>query len=1078
LTLTEKTRNPIYGFTNFLLLFSTLLIIQISIVAQKEMPIFEQLSVEQGLSFNLVTDMVQDKKGFMWFATADGLNRFDGYAFKVLKPNPLDTNSLTAAYINRLFTDSYGTIWANVVGYLHRYDEVNGTFNRLLQGMWLTSMCEDTSKSSNSGMWFSTYGQGLHWWGRKENKFTHYHHEPQNLNSLISDSLLSVFVDRSGILWVGTSRGLNSLDMYRKNIKCYPNGPKGRVYDIIEDPFSNGSFIWIGTDHGLYKYDKKSDQFYQYKNPFAKLKNVNDNDIRNLYSDSWGKIWIGMIDGIAGFDVKSEKYFTYYDEIQSYPWAYITKSWFIQEDPNGTIWALARGGTSSSPLLRFNSEIKKFVPYPAPPEAPLILHSLFIDKIGTMWLGTLDRGVLKIDASRKPFHNYLYTPELNEDGRVPVIAGITGDISGDIWLGSDNGLYRFDPRSELFTHYKNNPKNITSLSNNDIGPVMSDKSGNIWIGTDGVDIYDRKRNIFLHHNIGWIDSFVETHDGVVWLGANDGSLKRYIQKLNSFKDYHPDYSEAFDHIIMLGLVEDPEGIIWFILRGSGLLSFDRKTNAFKRYYNSPKPYSPPITLATLGLSSLLTDKKGNLWIGTDAGVIKYEKSTGEFSAITEQNGIASQNVSGILEDNKGFMWFGTTKGLSKYDPQSGKLWNFDEYDGLKFGQVIKTTGYKSKNGEMYFGGSKGFVRFHPDSLKQNQHIPPIFITSFKVLGKEVILDTAITDKKHFELSYKDNVISFGFVALNYSSTQKNQYAYKLEGFDDNWIYCGTRRSATYTNLDGGTYIFHVKGSNNDGIWNEQGASIIIVITPPFWATWWFRILAFVVLLISVGGTIRFIELRKIKRRIELLEKEQAFERERARISRDMHDEVGSSLSEIVILSELAMKKPKEANLHVREISERAAEVIDNVSDIVWAMNPKNDKLDNLIAHVRHYAIKYLSLANIACQFTAPENIPAKNISAQLRRNIFLVIKEALHNVVKHSEAANVTIIIEFSNDIFFTLLKDNGKGFLIENISGAGNGLINMKKRIEDIKGEIEFRSNPGEGTQISFSVMLNNYFN
>lgn len=1059
-----------------IILFFNLLVIQSrhsEILAQREKVVTENLSVDQGLSYNLVTDITQDKKGFMWFGTADGINRFDGYDFKVFKPFPNDTNSLTAAFVNGIFTDSYGTIWVNTIGYLHRFNETDNTFIRILQGAWFTSMCEDTSGSLNSGMWFTTYGQGLYWWDRKQDKFVRFRHEIKNLNSISCDSLLSVLVDNSGMLWIGTAKGLNSMDNSRKNIDYYPDGPNCQIYEIREDPSSNAEIIWMGTANGLYCYDKRTHEFHNFNNPFASKKNPEDHDVRTLFFDSNGTLWVGMIGGIAGFDIPHKKFFTYNNQVQSYPWAYLTKAWLIQEDPSGTIWALAHGGTSFHPLLRFDSKLKRFVQYPESPEYPILSYSMFIDKLGTMWLGTYDRGVLKIDGCRKPFNNYLNTPELNKDGKVPVIAGITEDISGDIWLGSNNGLYRFDPANESFMHYKNNQKNPLSLSSNEIEPVVADQNDNIWIGGDGLKVYDKEKNVFFHLKDYWVSSLLETRDGHIWIGKENGELEEFIEESNSFRLYQPDYSGTFDHIIMLGLVEDIDGILWYILRGTGLVSFNREKNIFKIYSDSPKPYTLPTSLGILGLSVLLADSKGNLWIGTDAGVVKYEKNTKEFSAITERDGLANQYIRSIIEDDNGFIWFGTTKGISKYDPQLKKFWNFDVNDGLKFGQVIQTTGCKTRKGELYFGGNNGFVRFHPDSIRPNLSAPAVFITSFKKFGKEVKLDSAITEKKYLDLSYKDNVISFEFVALNYSSTQKNQYAYKLEGFDKDWIYCGTSRSATYTNLDGGSYTFCVKGSNNDGIWNEKGTSLIIVITPPVWQTWWFRIIVLVVLFFLVGGTIRFIERHKLKRKIEKLEQERVLERERERISQDMHDEVGSSLSEIAILSELAKKKPEEAKHHVQEISERAAEVIDSVSDIVWAMNPQNDKLDNLTAHIRRYAVKYLNLANIRCVFKADEYIPAWPLSAEVRRNIFLVVKEVLHNIVKHSSACEVSFSIKLSDAQISIVIKDNGKGFLINELYGRGNGLTNIRKRIEDIGGKIQIESYLGKGTHISFSVNI-----
>jgi signal transduction histidine kinase len=338
----------------------------------------------------------------------------------------------------------------------------------------------------------------------------------------------------------------------------------------------------------------------------------------------------------------------------------------------------------------------------------------------------------------------------------------------------------------------------------------------------------------------------------------------------------------------------------------------------------------------------------------------------------------------------------------------------------------------------------------------------------------VSLDTAISEKKLITLSYAENVFSFEFAALNFTNAGKNQYAYKLEGFDHEWTYCGTRRYATYTNLDGGSYVFKVRGSNNDGVWNEVGASITVVITPPFWKRWWFTALFWVTVAVAFGGTIRYLEKGKLKRRIERLEQQQALEQERLRISRDMHDEVGATLTQISILSELAGKDGGESGdpaVHVKRISEKSREVIDNIGEIIWAINPKNDQLDNLVAYLRQYALQYFSSSHVACHFEAPDDLPALSMSAQARRNIFLVCKESMHNVMKHSGAAEFTLTLRQSQGRLEILMKDDGRGFSTENLSGLGNGLSNMKRRMEEIGGTLTIDSRPGQGTCVRLTA-------
>ena len=394
-------------------------------------------------------------------------------------------------------------------------------------------------------------------------------------------------------------------------------------------------------------------------------------------------------------------------------------------------------------------------------------------------------------------------------------------------------------------------------------------------------------------------------------------------------------------------------------------------------------------------------------------------------------------------------------------------------DLLADNQFVGGCCLRSTSGEMYFGGEGGFVLFHPDSLGNNPNVPPIVITGFKKFDKPAALDSAISEKKTIDLFYKDNVFSFEFTALNFTKPEDNQYAYMLEGYDTSWNYCRGQQYARYVNVEPGAYTFRVKGSNNDGVWNEEGTSIAVIITPPFWKTWWFTTLFWMTIAGSIGGTVRYIEMRKLRRQIEQLEQERAMERERARISEDMHDEVGASLTEISILSELAKKKPEEAGTHIQQISERASEVIDNVSEIVWAINPKNDSLDNVVAHMRRHAVKDLSLAHIACKFIAPDAVPSSPLTAGVRRNLFLVVKEALHNIVKHSRATEVSITVKCEEAGVQVLIADNGRGFVIDERLGAGNGLNNMNKRIADIGGKFKIESKPNGGTQVCVAIPL-----
>ena len=427
---------------------------------------------------------------------------------------------------------------------------------------------------------------------------------------------------------------------------------------------------------------------------------------------------------------------------------------------------------------------------------------------------------------------------------------------------------------------------------------------------------------------------------------------------------------------MNALLEDRMGTLWVGSGGGGLQKLNKGSRNFTHYRCDPKNAN---TLSSNAVYSLCEDSRGALWIGTGAGLNRFDLYSGSFTHFTEKNGLASDNIGGILEDDHGILWLGTGKGVSSLDPRTGSVRNYDAADGVRIQQCWGQSSFKSKTGEMYFGGINGFVRFHPDSMHDNPYVPPVVISAFKTFDRFVQLDTVVSEKSEVHLSFKENVFAFEFVALNYSSPEKNRYAYKLDGFDNDWTYCGTRRNATYTNLDGGDYVFRVKGSNNDGVWNETGVAIAVIITPPLWATWWFRGFAFIAILVSVGGIIRYFEMRKLKTHITRLEQERTLERERIRISQDLHDEVGASLSKIAIISELAIKNSGNiggVTPQLQNISQLAGEVVDSVSAIVWAINPHNDKLDNLVGYMREYASDFFESTPIECRFDFPDELPA------------------------------------------------------------------------------------------------------
>jgi signal transduction histidine kinase/ligand-binding sensor domain-containing protein len=1040
---------------------------------------FEHLTVDQGLSFSEVTCIIQDSRGFMWFGTGGGgLNMYDGYTFTQFRPDPLDSTSMVSSYINTLTEDRHGDIWVNCAAALARFDRVTGKITRCLTDSWVTSSNEDTSADvSPNGMWFTTLGKGIFHFDRTAMSFKQYVHDPNDSSSVSSDSSFFTFADRKGTLWIGTTRGLNSLDKSRSGFTHYDSGPKNQVYTMHEAHSQSDEVLWIGADDGLYSYDRTTGSFLLYLNPFARV--PSDNSVRTLYIDRTGRLWVGTKGGIAGFDRSTRRFVSYQGGIDVNTWGFVNKAWAFSEDKMGMMWTVSHWGA----LRKFNDVRNEWIPVEVPSDHEVLFHALCMDNSGTMWFGTVADAVLKLDRARKPFNVYTKIPGDTSSLTSATVTGICEDESGILWVGTLLGLNELDPRTGSFTHYRHNSKDPHSLSHDAIWPILGDNRRALWIGTQGggLDRFDKTHHRFIHHRTDPqnaltiasddVNSLCQSQDGNLWMGTGR-VIAEYSPDANTFRRHSPPYSKSIAGSEVRAILEDRNGLIWIANPGAGLNSFDRRKEIWTHYV----PHNGQASIGDGGIRSLCEDREGTLWVGADGGLLQFNRQTGTFDHFGTKEGLADGFVNAILEDGKGNLWLCTASGLSKFDPHHHSFRNFDAADGFDIGTCRLPTGYRNRKGEIFFGGNKGFVRFHPDSIRDNPFVPPIILTGLRKLDRPVQLDTAISEKHMLELSYRDNVISLEFAALNFTSSRKNQYAYKLEGFDTGWVYCGTRRSATYTNLDGGDYTFRVKGCNNDGIWNEQGAALAITITPPWWKMWWFRGLAFITMLVSVGGSVRYVEMKKLKRKIELLEQEHALERERTRISQDMHDEVGASLTEIAILSELAKKsldKPGETATHIQQISDRAAEVIDNIGEIIWAINPKNDSLDDVVAHIRHHTVQYLKMTPMKCTFVVSEGIPSFRLSAEVRRNLFLVAKEAIHNIVKHSCACDVSVSVTFTRGKLQVLIEDNGKGFTVGERVESGNGLVNMEKRIADIGGTFAITSGLHEGTQVAIEVPI-----
>jgi len=468
-----------------------------------------------------------------------------------------------------------------------------------------------------------------------------------------------------------------------------------------------------------------------------------------------------------------------------------------------------------------------------------------------------------------------------------------------------------------------------------------------------------------------------------------------------------------------------------------------------------------------------------LWIGTNGGGLnRFEYKTGTFKHYIEKDGLPSNVVYGIVSDPNGSLWLSTNKGLSEFDRGKKITRKFEQSDGLQGNEFNRYAYTGLNNGMICFGGVNGFNYFFPEGISYNHVIPQIQITDFKISNQSVplsqqdgILDNPAYMTREIILQYRDNMISFEFAAMDFSSPSKNLYQYRLDGFDKKWIQAGTNYTATYTNLDPGRYLFKVLGSNNDEVWNNQGAYIHIVVLPPWYMTIWFRVFTALV----VAGAIYVIYRYRMRQALKL-------HVVRDRIARDLHDEIGSTLQSISMYSVVAAKvvaeKAPEAKDMLTQIGESTSMMMEAMSDIVWTINTRNDRFDNMVNRMRAFAVELLEPRNCKVHFSTTANLASYNLNMEQRKNLFLIFKESINNAARHGECKNVWVDCSIRNNKLFMRISDDGKGFPGHNRNGTfegtmGNGLINIRKRANELKGKLHIESEVGKGTTIALECKL-----
>jgi signal transduction histidine kinase/ligand-binding sensor domain-containing protein/DNA-binding response OmpR family regulator len=1080
---------PLTGF--FLLSFALCF-------SQAQSPRFRHLTTNQGLSQSHINAILKDKKGFMWFGTEDGLNKYDGYKFTQYKHNPNNNSSITDSYIQDLLEDKEGNLWIATTSGLDRFD-------------------------------------------RKSNSFIHFDRGNTRYN------INEIFQDSKGRMWLGTSQGLflfnpdtGIFKSYKLASKSKDNRRNSFISQILED---DDGMLWLGTEYGLYRFDTSTGKSVGYFKDTTDKKSIGSDWIMALCKDRHGDIWIGTHGGGIAFFNHNSNTFTNFRHKPGKNSLALDNVLSIMEAKDGKIWI----GTENGGISIYDAASKKFDTYQYDPADASTLNNnsvycIYTDNAGNIWIGTYAGGINFISKYEEKFVSYRQVVTNPNSLSNNNVLAISGDSAGNqIWIGTDGGgLNLFDRRTKSFSRYLHN-SNTNSISTNYVISIVQLTGEIIALGyhNGGFDFFNTRTKVFTHHmpipgnpnslSTSDVNNIMKDRNGNMWIGTWKGGLDFYNVREKKFTHYQniPEDKTSLSDNVVITVFEDRAGGIW-VGTHSGLNYLESDRKHFKRYQNRPQDKS---SLSNNKVQNILEEENGNLWIGTRGGGLNYfDRKKQTFKSYTEQEGLASNVVFAILKDRRNNLWISTNKGLSCFNLQTRKFRNYDVSDGLQGNEFRYNSRFKASDGQMFFGGINGFSSFYPEQLKDNDFVPPVYITDFLIFNKEVtpgskILPQHITETKKITLTHRESVITFEFAALNYTLSRKNKYAYKLEGFDKDWNYVGIKRTATYTNLDPGTYVFRVMGSNNDDVWNTKGTSVLLVIEPPFWLTWWFKAIG---ILIFAGVCIAFYKIRtyhilKQKKELEHLIKERtiqlehAIEEEKKAVEKaelanraksaflaTMSHEIRTPMNGVIGLASLLAETPlnEEQQNFTKSIQDSGESLLTVINDILdfSKIESGNMELDEVDFNLRTCIEEVMDLFSVKAAekrldliYQIDPDIPSQIVGDSLRLRQILI--NLVNNALKFTKEGEVFLRVKlkeaFSDETFQLVfeVKDTGIGIaedkmdrLFKSFSqvdssttrrygGTGLGLVICEKLALLMGGSISVESTEGVGSTFRFSI-------
>lgn len=842
----------------FIILIAFLLLC-IKTSAQHDQYQFLRIGTENGLSHNRINCILKDSKGFMWFGTVSGLNRYDGYKFRIFRHDIRDSASLIDDYISRIMEGPDEKLWVETRDGLNIFDPVTETFNRqpqsyLRQLSLPDAFISNIIKDKNGNYWLIHPQYGIFKFTSSTRKITRIYHDLKNASGLSGNNISAMGEDSRGNFWIvyqdGMIEKMNSEThavVYRSSILKDFNKKEILNYNLFIDGQDE---LWIyvsGDPRGIFYFNAATNILLPINKGTGKIR-LNTNIVTGVLQDSQGKIWIGTDHG--GVNLLDKKDFTIH---------------YLMNNPD------------DDKSLSQNSII-----------------AIYKDISGIIWVGTYKQGINYYHENGIKFS--IYRHQLSDPASLSYddVNRFAEDDKGNLWIGTNGGgLIYFDRKRGKFSQFIHKPDDPNSLSNDVIVSLWIDHQKKLWIGTyfGGLDCYDGKRFTHFRHNVldpGSISDdriweIFEDSEKKLWIGTLGGGLDMLDREKNIFYHYKSSDKNSINSDLIYAFMEDREGNFWIGTMG-GIDVREKQSGRFIHYSHDEKNQK---SLSNNNVLCIAEDGRNFVWVGTREGLNLFDKTTKTFHTYRMEDGLPDNTILNILEDDEHNLWISTPHGISKifisHNQQANTISlnfkNYDGMDGLQAGEFNENAAYKTSRGELIFGGAKGFNIFYPADIVTNKIAPAVVLTDFQIFNKSVkagekssdrvILHKAISETKKITLSHKDNVISIEFAALNFSNTEKNKYAYILEGFNKQWLITDAKmRKATYTNLDPGSYIFRVKATNEDGIWNEKGVTLRITVLPPFWKTTWAYFL-YGLLIVGILWFARYMVLLRARMRFQI-----------------------------------------------------------------------------------------------------------------------------------------------------------------------------------------------------------------